>query len=106
MTKQNYLTNIASSKLLYFAMTILLTGKSLPTDSKFFAKAFFSPFKRDITWKVESHYQKKLSASMLKKQAGSKLDLAKRAKEAKNSLDRAIQSAFKGNSEEPQISVA
>ncbi len=62
-------------------MMILLTGKTLPADPYVYSKVHYTTYKREIGWKVESHYQRKVNATLQKKIM--KIDDVKKARQAR-----------------------
>jgi hypothetical protein len=70
--KISYASDLATSKVFYFSLIILLNSRSIPHDAHTFHAIMLPCYKRQIGWKVENEYQKKLGASMIKYKKTSK----------------------------------
>ena len=51
---------------MYFALIIVFSKKTLPTDSKDFLRNMLPGYKHEVQWKIESEFQKKFNKMMAK----------------------------------------
>jgi hypothetical protein len=59
------MAEIGTAKLLFFSMSILLASTSLPLEWKSFQDLHGTAFQREIGWRVEEEYQKKVNMSII-----------------------------------------
>ena len=94
--KVSYASDLATSKVLYFSLLILLNSRSITHDAHTFHATMLPFYKRQIGWKVENEYQKKLGASMVKYKKPSK-ELAPMQQVFDPKLNRAAMSHIEGS---------
>jgi len=70
--RQRYYDTLLSQQLLYFAHIILANEDTLPIDARLFNEVYVPNYQREIGWKVELEYQKRLSKDVTRGTQGTR----------------------------------
>lgn len=67
--RQRYYHTLQSQHLLFFAQVIFVNEDTLPIEAKLFNQTYVPNYQKEIGWKVELEYQKKLSKEVARERA-------------------------------------